>query len=645
MSLPPRPTSAVLLLAGIALLLPAPAAGQDLDEIVRGIRRFRELQERFEEYDDARDRERDRERRDQPNVNPNAPGPGASPGLYGPNGQRGPDPRSGPAYGSGSPYGYGLEAPYGEGPSAPYGYRDFDGRGLGGPRSSYSPPRPGVGSTPTTSIGSPQGPSEATAYVMRNPPLRPARYRVDGLPGGAITVQVVDENESGGRRRDVRQSAEVDASQARNEAVQALEASLAPLRDLRYGLRWFSAEGLRGSNDEQRTFLRQIEILEGRAGAAARSLRPSYVAFASAEQRLLTPTGPGGADRLSAWTEADWAAVERDVYNYQVLVRANFERIGRKSAWFAVKIRELERLDVFLTAAMERLRTARGQLRRPDAVPWPGEVVGGRPAGGEDRLRLYALAARLTENTNYLLTAAAADPLLPIAVAPNGVGLMEAAERVDATARDLAATLAEGADSRTVSAADAAFESAWAAWNGARDRAGLQRVGEPGAAVRDQKLLTEDATAGGDEIAAAAAAIEAVHEALHAVVPQGGPPRDGGAAAAAAAQQTVRAMTAFETALPRGDLGALRRQSHQSFLAAASQLSAAVGYYAQVVRAAPVGSPAERRARDVLDAAVRESADGLNDLANSGRRDPVAGAARDLLSALSAWEEAVRAAN
>ena len=533
MSRPPRPLSAAApFAAALALLLPASAAGQDLDEILRGVKKFREFAERFEELEDRLDRERDRprgpgpnvppqDRPPRPDVNPAAPPGAGPPGLYGP----APGPPYGPSYGSGPPYG----------PSSPYNPnsdpRRYDPRG--GNRVPQAPPGQGGPGQGAPGLGASPGPSSAaadgTTYLMRNPGVRPGIYVVDGAPGGAVRVQVLDENDGFGRgpRRDgagrdeSRRAAEADAADAQAGAILALQAMFGPLRDLRYGLSWFPQESLNGSVEDARRVAQLTVRVEDQLRAAAKSLRPSTVAFATRgswapPERGALERGVAGADRLAGWTDADWAVLEGTVRPFDEGLGGLTAAAEPKGAWLEIKTRQLGRLHARFRAALERLRAARGRLRRPGIGPRPGGAEDRRPIGGEDRLRLYALAVRLTEKTADLRAAVARDPLLPLAAAPadDTVRPLDAAERADAAALALAAALAEGAEGRIVSAADAAFEAAWADWNAARGP-GRRPTGAP---VRDELPLANDATAGEDDVATAANAVHVIHEALHAVV-------------------------------------------------------------------------------------------------------------------------------
>ena len=116
--------------------------------------------------------------------------------------------------------------------------------------------------------------------------------------------------------------------------------------------------------------------------------------------------------------------------------------------------------------------------------------------------------------------------------------------------------------------------------------------------------------------------MEEVHDALHDAVPNagvggnnnggnrgnGGDPR---ARVVETARRAARSAAAFDRALPRLDLRALR-ENRAEFAAAAGQLSAAAGYYARVAETAPPGTDAERRARRVLEDAYDKADDGVD---------------------------------
>ncbi|MFH5805240.1 hypothetical protein ACG2DA_14410, partial [Alienimonas sp. DA493] len=613
-----------------------PAPGQDLDDILGRIKEFRQLRERWEELEDRGDRGRDRDReaeaqrRNGPDLRP-GPGSGPPSGLYGPGGAGRPG-----AYGQapGRSGAYGPPNPYG--PSSPYDA--WQGSPLAQGPYGQNVVQPGRQA---------QGSADRTTYVMWNPGLRPGVYAMDGAPGGAVRVEVLaaDEVDRSRRRIEARREAEAAAAQAQEEAVQALEAMISPLRDLRYGLTYFSV--VRGGVEAAQAQTGLATTVNDRLMRSLAALSPSSVTFASNDPWSRPKSGGDGAERLTTWTDPAWAEAEEEIRLYARDLQDLTRTVAPMSDFFAVKTRQLDRLRGQLLTALDRLRAARNQLRRPGVGPWPGEAGDGRAAGGEDRLRLYALAARLTEQTSYLKSAVAMDPLRPVIDAGRGATLMDLAERVDATARDLAAALAEGADNQSVSAADAAFESAWADWNAATGDAARPRAGSGwDGRIGQQKLLADDLTAGGDGVAEAAQRVELVHEALHDAVPRVGPRGDGGAGAVANAARTAeRAATAFEAALPRADLRVLGGQSRDRFVAAIQQLSAATSYYVRIVEAAPIGSASERRARGVVEAAVTESFSGLEAIANSGRRDGAAAAARDLVNALETWRSAVRFAN
>ncbi len=648
MSRPLRPVSFVVLLAaGAATLSPAPASGQDLEDVLRGIQRFEELRNRFEEMEAERERQRNRgpnapeERPVRPDVNPAAPPAGSPPGLYG---RQTPGPQtSGPQTPFGSPYG--AASPYT--PASPYD------------RSYNSPYTPQYGPADRNPTGQPLFNGGAqnrpavddglTFYVMRNPGVRAGKYQVQGVPGGAVSVWVLDDSDTGGRRRSDRRDPTADAESALLDAFRLIEASQKPLTDLRYFLQYTSQDGLLVPLGEARRLGQQAAAAEQQSAALLASLLPSTLSFASTDRRAGLGGEPDGADRLMTWTDTKWAAAESALRNYDGAVRGLTAAAARAGSWPAGKATDLRRLHARTLTALDRVRAARGRSRNGNATALPGLAANGRPQGGDDRLRLYALSGRLTEWTGALLSAIARDPLLPVAAETPGVrrGLhpLDAARRADASARDLAAALAEGADGRTISAADAAFEQAWADWNTVMGHDGHRHDGHRHDGGSGGFVSAYDRDGDQNEVAKAAETVELIHEALHAAVPRGGAFGNNAADAATdAARRAARSASALDAALRNADLRALRGD-RQNFIAASGQLAAAAGYYARVIDSAAVGAASERRARGVLDAAYNDAAGGLNALANAGRRDSVAGLARDVLNDLNAWRSAVRSVN
>ena len=645
---------AAVLAAAVGLLAPPPAAGQDLEELLEGVQRLRELRERLRDRGDDRPQNRPPQRP----VDPNAPG--APPGLYGPGSPYGPASPYGPGsqYGSGSQYGRGPQ----NGPGSPYGpgypYR---------PGENYGPTGPGT--DPFAQNRRPSAPAAAAGsqYVMRNPGVRAGVYDVNRAPGGAVSVRVVDENEFGrGDRGDAgRRDAGARAARAAAAGRAAADRLIDVLRDPRYALRHADDGWGPGGTGAARRLADRGDDASVRVAALRDALRPGSVAFSGGDG-LSGGAGRGGFGastrepaRLAGWTDAEFSRLRSAAPEAANAVRRIAAELAGVDPYLARRSAQLDRLTAAAGAAADLVGDARGRLRRPSDFPRPDEPAGGRAAGGEGRVGLFALAARLTERTAALAGAAADDPVLGLrgavdgpagpaggaggaydalrAPGPGGFGgapaadgAVAAAARVDAAAVGLAAALGAGADDRALSAADADFERAWSAWG--RAAAGLPADTPPGRA---------------------AAAVEEVHDALHDAVPNagvggnnnggnrgnGGDPR---ARVLEAARRAARSAAAFDRALPRLDLRALR-ENRAAFAAAAGQLSAAAGYYARVAETAPPGADAERRARRVLEDAYDKADDGLTDLLRGeSRRDEAAALARDVLIDLQAWARAVR---
>lgn len=678
MTHPPRSASpaagslVATFVAGAVLLLPAPrpAAGQDFEDVIRGIRQFRDLQERFEEReDDRRDRD-NRDRNDRRNVDPR--GRSGPPGLYGPGAPSGPgspyESRSGSQFGQSGPYG--PNAPYGYGPQAPYDYQ-FPGSEPRNERFSpinyLAPQRPGGNAVQPPgpeafSDADPPGAPDARIYMMRNPEMRSAEYRLDGLPGGPLTVQTVNDSdgEYGRGRGRARLAAEAEAARAAAAARRALNDLVDALRDPRYALRYANAEAPGGAGRGRNLASQGIDAME-KAIALSRALRPGLVTFVAAGE--VNGFGAGGESvRLAGWSDQEFAQIEAAFRAFEQTTPRWAAEIAPVHNYLRLRASKIDRLRLAVDASISRLRTARRQLRRPGIGPRP-EAIGDRPVGGEDRLRLFALSARLTERAADLSDAALADPVLTSAsggaggfVSPAaGGGLdalrgpdfgnpgfgggnvaaaddpVQAAARVESTALAIAAALAGGADGRTVSAADADFERALSEWNAAM-RAATGAVGPTAATAR------------------AFASVEEVHRALHGEVPQtppggGNGGGNGNLTVRGTAASLARSATDFARQVPRLDLRALGRTNPREFAAAANGLSAAAGYYSAVAAEAPPGAAVERQARGVLESAVDSARPGLKALSGGGRRDNAANLARNVLNDLSNWQSAIRSTN
>ena len=526
---------------------------------------------------------------------------------------------------------------------------------------------------------------------MRNPEVGSGTYQVDGAPGGAVAVRVLEErNLPDDRRGDGRAAARREAEAAASRAAVAVGAALGALasevQDMQHLLTYTNSAGLGGGAESQaRGLARQAAQVQNRREALERAVRNSAVSFAADDGPgeafgafgETLRGGHGGPDRLVVWGDAEFAAVEAAYREMDNAVRSFAGAMAGRHPWLRGRAAHLDRLNAGLRVAFENLRAARGRLRRPGEGPWPiSPDLGGGVVGGETRLRLYALATRLTERTSDLTVAVAADPLLPLASPPaarspfdrdfggrgfddrgfDGRGFddrggnagaqpvapLAAAVAVNATAQELAAALATGAGGRALSDADAHFERAWSAWQAAYRSA---YGGAAGDAPPGGGLPADQIPPGSAPVRAAVRGVEEVHDALHAQVPADGPGggRNGnrGVTPAEAAGRVSRSASALTQALPRLDLRALRGQNRDQFAAAAARLSAAAGYYESVLRNAAPGSAAERRARRVLAEAYDDALDGLRDLSANGRRDQAASLARDLLNDLRTWANAV----
>ncbi|NNJ27229.1 hypothetical protein [Alienimonas chondri] len=623
----------LVLAVGVALLLPAPATGQDFDDLIKGFKELRDVKERFEDLEEKLDRERDRmrererdaeaQRRNPPDVRPGTPPAGGPSGLYGPN----PAPR--PAGSAEAPSQYG---PGWYGPASPYAPPGSPGLSGGGPLSGGTNPllgRPNPGFD-ALAAADPPGTADAAVYIMRNPTLRTGRYQVTGVPGGPVAVQPVpeqtnaasfDQNVARGLR---------DAAGAQIVARQTLNEIADKLQDVRYALRR-SGSDFPGGTNAARGLADRAEDAAASTVALAEAFRPENATFVSI--RELGADGPN-AVRLAVWSDRDYARLEAAFQAFEATVPRLAGDLANASPYLSQRAAEIDRLHLAVDGCFDQLRGVRGRLPQPGG-PLGAGILNRRPVGGEERLHLFALAARLTERTADLVDAAAADPLLGLQARIRAASLFDganaasddpvvAATQVEGASLALAAALAEGADGETVAAADVEFERAWSEWQTIFEAS----VGRTGPTPETQ---------------AAVAAIEEVHDALHGAVPAApGGGNGGGQNPAAAATRLATSAADFARQAPQLNLDALRRTNRNQFLTAASGLSAAAGYYAAVSSNAPVGSPGERRARGVLEASINDVADGLNELTAGGRGDAAANLARGLLADLSYWQSAVR---
>ncbi|MEM9702696.1 MAG: hypothetical protein AAF907_09670, partial [Planctomycetota bacterium] len=223
---------AVALLSAATLLSPDAASGQDLGDLFKKYNSIDDLKEQFKDLEKDVEQERDRlreqrrqaerQRLNPPDVRPAVPGRSAPAGLYGVGAPRSTGAARGtfpgaPAAGAGP---YGPTSPLGPvGPVEP-----------AVPTPTPQPERPAappILPPPSAAPMTPASGADAAFYVMRNPALAASRYRIDGLPGGAIVVERTDDAATGPA---------TDFAAMRESAAAAFEARRT-LRDLENRLR------------------------------------------------------------------------------------------------------------------------------------------------------------------------------------------------------------------------------------------------------------------------------------------------------------------------------------------------------------------------------------------------------------------------
>ena len=634
---PTRPALPCLAAAALLAAWPAgPAVGQDFD-LGEALGRLRDLRDRLEDRDRDRDRPAEPDRRDFGRGVAPADPRQAPPGLYGGYGDRG--------YGYGgndySGNGYGPRPNGGFGPARPdYGGTDFGRRSYGDDAwTPYGPFPPPADDT-----------VRGGEWAMRSATVRPGRYRVSEVPGGPVTVRVVAAD---GRRRDSDRDRRGDSrggfgaptragteaavfAQAREANRQAAEigrvaaAVAGPLRDVRYGLR-FAADPNQGGNLGGRRDDFAAEL--ARRAEDAERLRADLVVAARADRRTASGESRSG-DSFDALGEA---AKRFD----GVLHRLAEPIAGRvRDPWLRGKADELDRLDGELHAAYAAMEAARQAIRDLQDAPAgrdPGRDrdPGRGDDGGTGRLKLFALAARLTENTGALRRAVAA------ADGPAGWGegygqnqygsayrggfsqgprpgagsaLTRLTDRLDADAVALRRALGEGATAAEVAADDEAFERTWEQWQ---------------AAARGR--FPDD-----HPVRAAGRAVDAVDRRLVTGVTESvRPGRPGRLRASAVAMS--RAASAFARELPQFKLS-----DDRELVRAIDRLAAAADYYATVARKSEPGAGDEPRARQALERAFEEADQPLRTLADRPRDNEAGDLAREILTARDDWRDRLR---
>ena len=617
-----RPLAA---LTAAALLVPA-ASGQDFGDLLDRLRDLRELRDRLENRDDRNDRDADPPpprfdgNRGVVPVDPRS----APPGLYGGSGgayrPRTEPNRPGDSYGGA--YGRGAGPSYG-GAGSPYG-----------PASPYD----GRGDEDFVRGGG--------EWVMRSAAVNPGRYRVNEVPGGPVTVRVVaaaggsynpgrlgDPFGRGPLDRDTRAGNDAARfAQSREANRQAAEigrvaAAIAdPLRDVRYGLQ-FAADPNRGGRGRRDDFAADL----ARRAEDAERLRAALADAARAGRRTSAGEVRSGEEfqRLGEAAKAFDGQLHR-------LAEPIENRV--QDPWLRGKAGQLERLDGELHAAYAAMEAARQTIR--DLQNAPAGVDRGRDDRGDDgvgRVKLFALAARLTENTAALRRAVSAadggswgngyggetfggnnygsgyrgNSYRPD---PGATTLTRLTDRVDADAVALRRTLAEGATAAEVAAADDAFERAWRDWQ---------------------------AAAGGrfpsdHPVRAAGRAVDAVDRRLVTGVRETARPGRPGRLGAAAVGLN-RAATAFARELPRFKLA-----DDRELVRNVDRLAAAADYYANVARRNDVGEGDEPRARQSLEAAFGPLDDPLQTLADRPRDNEAGDLAREIQKARDDWRDRLR---
>lgn len=643
---PPAILRPLAMLLGAALLAPA-AAGQDLGELLDRLRDLRELRDRLEDRDEpARpDPGRDRDREVVPADPRSAP-----PGLYGGYGGR-------PYGGSyGGNYGGGEDGPrYGGSPGyGRPGAGSSYGQGPWGDGGAYGPAAPFSGGADDDFV---RGGGE---WVMRSAAVNPGRYRVNEVPGGPVTVRVVpaadDRGADRGRGGDPFGRDPLDRrarpgneaavfAQAREANRQAAEigrvaAAVAdPLRDVRYGLQ-FAADPNRGGRGRRDDFAAEL----ARRADDAERLRAALAAAARAGRRT-------SAGEVRSGEEFNNLGDAAKAFDGQLHRLAEPIESRVQDPWLRGKAAELERLDGELHAAYAAMEAARQAIR--DLQNAPGGGAPGRPGGTDDdgvgRVKLFALAARLTENTALLRRAVSAAEGGSYAGGYGGAGgvrsygndildyrtgsayrggsygggsldgggataLTRLTDRLDADAVALRRALAEAATVAEVAAADDAFERTWRSWQTAA--AGRYPADHP---VRE-----------------AGRAVDAVDRRLvtgvRAATRPGRPDRVG-----AAAVGLNRAATAFAAELPRFKLA-----DDRQFVRDVDRLAAAADYYASVARRNAAGEGDEPRARQALEAAFAPLDQPLRNLADRPRDNEAGDLAREILKAHDDWRDRLR---
>ena len=648
----PRPFRllAPVLAAAVPLLFaPPPAAGQDFGDVLERLLRLRELREELENRDrDDRDRDRsdrdrrDRDRRDR-DVVPTLPPAQAPPGLYGGN--------YGQNYGGYAPRNDGRDA---YGPTSPYGPASPYGSG-----TSYGPTTPfGGGADRAGSDG---------AYTFVTSAVSPGRYRVTNVPGGPLSVRVVapdrrDDRDDRGRdqrnrdqrgRDDERSRAVFAAAREANRQAAEIGRVAAemedPLRDLRYGLNFAAGNDGRGNRDRGRrddfasNLARQAEVAERQRAAVAVAARPRSTAYAR------VAPGSDAASSFGVRGGDDFDKLRDAARAFDGTLHSLAEPIGRqvRDPWLRGKAADLERLDGELHTAFAAMEAARQRVRDAQAPDRPGfdrpglsgPGAGGNYAGnydgGRDRVRLFALAARLTERTAELRRAVSGDggrsdgrygsayrggysggydnDGYHTGGQFGGTPLGRLTDRADDAAETLLRTISENASDAEIAGADDQFEQIWRAWQQSA-RAALPDDHPVRAAGRrvdevDRRLVTRVAEA-----------------------------RDPGEAGRLAARASAlsRAAGAFSRALPRFKLA-----EDPEFVRGVDRLAAAADYYASAARTSAPGAEAELRARRVLSDALNRLDDPLDTIADRPRDNEAADLVREIVEARDEWRELV----
>ena len=417
---------------------------------------------------------------------------------------------------------------------------------------------------------------------MRNPDVPNGFYRVGDLPGGALIVRVVASLPGGG-------AGGPEGGPAAREAQslgRIAERMRDPLRDLRYGLDAAARDGgFRGAITEQ--FARQAAAAERDRAAVVDAARPAASGNLSPAQsaRLaeVARTFDGGLHRLVG----------------PILDRT-------RDQWLRAKAGDLDRLDGEFHDAYERLRNA------------PAENPRGGEAAGFDRLRTFALAARLRSYVARLVTGL--EGQRGWRPAPRSV--RRAAERTLDAARGMEDALADAAPADEVADGEAQFDAAWSDWK-ARARAAFDRD-DPALELADQ--------------------LDAVHRRLH--------PRVRGEAAPdpRGRLETEADRLARAASVLAREAGRYSNKERQGEIdAGLDRVAAVADFYRSIVRSAGVGDPNEVRARqslrraiDAVDQAVERLAERRDE---SGRRGQLGRLSQELLQAERAWLDRVSRLN